>query len=470
LSSEWLKGWDDAPKLVKGAALASASLACLWVGSELWDKTVQRYARSEWTRNHLRYKPGTTTEYLSKVLKKHSDSRKKRRPRRVYMDGCFDMMHYGHANALRQAKACGDYLIVGVVSDSEILKNKGPPVFSEEERLTMVESVKWVDEVITDVPYEVSEEFMNNLFRKHKIDYIIHGDDPCYLPDGRDAYELAKKRGRYMEIKRTEGVSSTDIVGRMLLCYHQVVAPSFQRRKGMRRKTMSMDKIEQDFSAASDADFSDIDENSDAPPDSPRHLPKSQNTNTRMSNFMPTSRRLIQFADASAKALKAGSIVVYLDGAFDMFHPGHVKILKAARALGDYLIVGLHDDDTVSGYRGRHYPIMNLHERCLSVLACKYVDEIVIGAPLKITKELLTTFNIAIVAHGTVYESESSEDHYTLAKEQGVFVEVQSQSQLSTSEIVRRILSNKENFEKKFAKKTLTEAEYYKNKEYVQEQ
>lgn len=53
---------------------------------------------------------------------------------RVYMDGCFDLMHYGHANALRQAKALGDELIVGLVSDEEILANKGPPVLSMEER------------------------------------------------------------------------------------------------------------------------------------------------------------------------------------------------------------------------------------------------------------------------------------------------------------------------------------------------
>lgn len=57
---------------------------------------------------------------------------------RVYMDGCFDLMHYGHANALRQAKALGDELVVGVVSDEEIIANKGPPVLSMEERLVFM--------------------------------------------------------------------------------------------------------------------------------------------------------------------------------------------------------------------------------------------------------------------------------------------------------------------------------------------
>lgn len=44
------------------------------------------------------------------------------------------MVHFGHANALRQAKALGDKLIVGVHTDEEITKHKGPPVFTEEER------------------------------------------------------------------------------------------------------------------------------------------------------------------------------------------------------------------------------------------------------------------------------------------------------------------------------------------------
>jgi cytidyltransferase-like protein len=41
------------------------------------------------------------------------------------------MVHYGHANSLRQAKMMGDYLIVGVHSDEEITQNKGPPVFNQ---------------------------------------------------------------------------------------------------------------------------------------------------------------------------------------------------------------------------------------------------------------------------------------------------------------------------------------------------
>ena len=80
-------------------------------------------------------------------------------------------------------------------------------------RLVLVSGLKWVDEVITDAPYAITEEFMNHLFHEYKIDYIIHGDDPCLLPDGTDAFALAKKAGRYKQIKRTEGVSSTDIVG-----------------------------------------------------------------------------------------------------------------------------------------------------------------------------------------------------------------------------------------------------------------
>ena len=68
------------------------------------------------------------------------------------MDGCFDMMHYGHANALRQAKALGDVLVVGLIPDAEIMRCKGPPVLNDRERLALVGAVQWVDQVPKAAP------------------------------------------------------------------------------------------------------------------------------------------------------------------------------------------------------------------------------------------------------------------------------------------------------------------------------
>lgn len=57
--------------------------------------------------------------------------------------------------------------------------------------------------------------------------------------------------------------------------------------------------------------------------------------------------------------------------------------MQAAKAAGDFLLVGLHADEDVTERRGSHLPIMDLHERSLSVLACKFVDEVIIGKLLQ---------------------------------------------------------------------------------------
>lgn len=69
--------------------------------------------------------------------------------------------------------------------------------------------------------------------------------------------------------------------------------------------------------------------------------------------------------------LQPGDRIVYVAGAFDLFHVGHLDFLEKAKEKGDFLIVGLHTDPVVNLYKGSNYPIMNLHERVLSVLACK---------------------------------------------------------------------------------------------------
>jgi ethanolamine-phosphate cytidylyltransferase len=90
---------------------------------------------------------------------------------------------------------------------------------------------------------------------------------------------------------------------------------------------------------------------------------------TGCSQFLPTTQKIIQFSDG--KAPKKTDRIVYVAGAFDLFHVGHLDFLEKAKQQGDYLIVGLHTDPVVNEYKGSNYPIMNLHERCLSVLACK---------------------------------------------------------------------------------------------------
>ncbi|KAK9920161.1 hypothetical protein M0R45_028720 [Rubus argutus] len=369
--------------------------------------------------------------------------RKKNRPIRVYMDGCFDMMHYGHCNALRQARALGDQLVVGVVSDAEIIVNKGPPVTPLNERMIMVNAVKWVDEVIPDAPYAITEEFMKKLFDEYNIDYIIHGDDPCVLPDGTDAYALAKKAGRYKQIKRTEGVSSTDIVGRMLLCVRERSVSENRNHSSLQRQ----------FSHGHGQKLED----------------GGSGSGTRVSHFLPTSRRIVQFSNG--KGPQSDARIIYIDGAFDLFHAGHVEILRVARELGDFLLVGIHTDQTVSANRGAHRPIMNLHERSLSVLGCRYVDEVIIGAPWEITKDVITTFNISLVVHGTVAENDNFEKEtgnpYEVPISMGIFKVLESPLDITTSTIIKRIVSNHEAYQKRNEKKAASEIKYYEGKSHV---
>jgi len=343
-----------------------------------------------------------------------------KKPVVVYMDGCFDCMHYGHANALRQAKACGDVLIVGVVNDAEIKRCKGPPVCDEAERIEMVQACKWVDGVIGDVPYEVTDEFTDELFAKHGVDYVVHGDDPCLLPDGTDAYAYPKRIGRYKEIKRTEGVSTTDILGRLL-------------RVGRKAAGETLEAAE-----------------------------------VKEATFCTTSSRIAQFG--SRTSVPVDGKVVYVSGAFDVFNRGHVEILRKAKELGDFVLVGVHTDADVRARCGDEHPVLNEKERALSVLSCRYADEVVIGAPAKITNDLLTTFNVSIV----VAEDEDEylidgEDVNALAKARGLYRVVERAHGASVAGVAQKIMANRAEFEARNARKAKSESAYYATKKTVAE-
>ena len=87
-----------------------------------------------------------------------------------------------------------------------------------------------------------------------------------------------------------------------------------------------------------------------------------------------------------------GFTIVFTNGCFDLLHPGHIDYLTKARALGDVLIVGLNDDDSITRLKGPTRPITPLKDRQTMLTALKSVDLVVPfeeETPLKLIKTLL---------------------------------------------------------------------------------
>ncbi|KKY27657.1 putative cholinephosphate cytidylyltransferase [Phaeomoniella chlamydospora] len=149
------------------------------------------------------------------------------RPVRVYADGVFDLFHLGHMRQLQQAKTAfpNTYLIVGVTGDSETHKRKGLTVLSGAERAETVRHCKWVDEVIPSCPWIVTPEFLE----KYQIDYVAHDDEPYVAAEGDDIYKPIKEQGKFLVTQRTEGVSTTGIITKIVRDYEQYISRQFKR-------------------------------------------------------------------------------------------------------------------------------------------------------------------------------------------------------------------------------------------------
>ena len=76
----------------------------------------------------------------------------------------------------------GDHLVLGVCSDADVLKFKGPTIFNTHERAEIMRHCKFIDEVVEDVEYATT---LNQL-EKVGCNYFSHGDDPCYDKEGND--------------------------------------------------------------------------------------------------------------------------------------------------------------------------------------------------------------------------------------------------------------------------------------------
>ena len=119
---------------------------------------------------------------------------------RVITFGTFDLLHIGHVNILKRAKALGDHLIVGVSSDRLNYEKKGRyPVYNEQDRMEIVKAIRYVDEVFLEESMELKREYI----LKHKADILVMGSD------WEGKFDHLSDICRVIYLPRTENISTS---------------------------------------------------------------------------------------------------------------------------------------------------------------------------------------------------------------------------------------------------------------------
>lgn len=123
--------------------------------------------------------------------------------KRVITYGTFDLLHYGHINLLRRAKAQGDYLIVALSTDEFSSREKHKPCyFPYEKRKTLLEAIRYVDLVIPEESWEQKKDDV----RLYQIDTFVMGDD------WTGKFDFLTEQGvKVVYLSRTPEISTTQI-------------------------------------------------------------------------------------------------------------------------------------------------------------------------------------------------------------------------------------------------------------------
>lgn len=119
--------------------------------------------------------------------------------KRVMTYGTFDVLHFGHINLLKRAKALGDYLIVGLSTDEfNAIKGK-KSYYTYEQRKSILENLRFVDLVIPENNWAQKQDDI----QKYQADIFVMGDD------WKGKFDELKQLCEVIYLPRTEGVSST---------------------------------------------------------------------------------------------------------------------------------------------------------------------------------------------------------------------------------------------------------------------
>ena len=185
-------------------------MGALSYGGVVWPVPADSAGFLSWLYGYVGH--GAIFDPVSKLYRKELDSSDA--PLRVYADMAADLFHSGHVNYLKQLKqaiAPSVQLIVGVHSDATIESYKRTPICTMAERIAVVEACVHVDEIVPDAPLRITAQFMED----HAIGVVAHGSQSC--PMERAAmYTVPIEMGKYTEVPRTSGISTTDLIQRVL--------------------------------------------------------------------------------------------------------------------------------------------------------------------------------------------------------------------------------------------------------------
>ena len=267
-----------------------------------------------------------------------------------------------------------------------------------------------------------------------------------------------KAANRFLVFKRTPGISTTDLVGRMLLCTRthfiksltEVLTGYEGSGTSAEKHQVAQDMLQRIKDYATDA-------NGLQP-----HVDVWTWKASAQAKLTQSSSEAGQFNKLVDGIIpEQGRRLVYVDGGFDLFTPGHIEFLKKVHEAetGDaFIIAGVHDDEVINHWKGVNYPIMNIFERGLCVLQCRYVNAVIFGAPFSPSKNYLESIpmgKLSAVYHGPTTFMPLSYDPYVDAKAMGIFQQVPMHEfqELNAGEIVRRIMKGREAFEERQRRK-----------------
>ena len=130
----------------------------------------------------------------------------------VFTNGCFDLLHAEHVNLLRQARAIGDCLVVGLNSDNSVMRLKGPsrPVNPQADRALVLSAIQYVDHLVL-----FDEDTPCDLIRALRPDVLVKGGD--YTPESVIGRDIVLEYGGEVKVLNTNrAVSTTATIERIL--------------------------------------------------------------------------------------------------------------------------------------------------------------------------------------------------------------------------------------------------------------